>query len=410
MRMRKALYLILATVMMLLMMGATSAEKAYLDAAKTVWEWKGVEGHSEFTLDLKLSPEANLQYSGELKTKGDMESLTTYIELNLKAVQAPEGAPKFPASIKMYTKGGDLYLEKNTLNMFVEMTGGKKLDIPEEFVLIKSNAPMELNKKMMGDLFNYFYTMDLGIDTGMQKDGNRFKVSMNADKIIDLGNAYIKYTLKNADKLMSIMTTLSPQDLALSEEQRKEALKQYEEFVTPMLPEIKKMFAGSSYQMDATISSSKMTAEEKLVIKAEGVEAVIRTKSSSNELENVNIKLPSPVKAYTPEELIEVIAPPIPVPELPAAEGASAAEEAEEMPLLSVKLDGSYLVPATEETGKIGIQKKNGRMFFSLADLNKLLGEEMEYEKEFIGASELLENFGITAQWNEETRTVDFTK
>ncbi|MDO4721302.1 MAG: hypothetical protein Q4A78_11615 [Peptostreptococcaceae bacterium] len=402
--MKKTMYLILVSMMAFLMMGATSAEKAYLDATKSVLEWKGAEGKSEFTVDVKLSPELDIKYSGDLKTKSDMESLTTYIELNMKAVQAPEPVPPFPSSIRMYTKGADLYVEKKTMNSFIEVVGGQKLDIPEEFILIKSDVPMDLNKKMMGDLFHYFYTMELGVDTGLQKDGNRFTVSMNADKIVDIADAYIKYTLKNADKLMGLMA-MSPKDMVVSEEEKMEALKQYEEFVRPMLPEIKKMFAGSSYMMDTTISEGKASAEEKLVIKAEGVEAVIRTKSASNRADHVNVKLPTSVKAYTAQQLAEMIAPKIPVPTLEAEETA----EAEEIPILSVKLDGSYLIPpATEVSGKIRIEKKNGRMFFSVEDLNKLLGEEMEYEKEFIGAAELLEKFGISAIWNNETRTVDF--
>lgn len=404
--MKKTMYLILVSMMVLLMMGATSAEKAYLDATKAVWEWKGAEAQSEFTIDIKLSSEETLKYSGALKTKSDMESLTTYIELNLKAVQVPEPVPPIPSSIRMYTKGSDLYLDKKTMNAFIEMIGGQKLDIPEEFILIKSDAPMDLNKKMMGDLFNYFYTMELGIDTGLQKDGNRFTVSMNADKIIDIADAYIKYTLKNADKLFGIMA-MSPEDMVMSEEEKMELLKQYEESVKPMLPELKKLFAGSSYMMDTTISEGKVNAEEKLVIKAEGFEAVIRTKTSSKQADQVNIKLPASVKAYTAQQLGQIIAPKIPVPTMEAENTMEV--EAEEIPVLSVKLDGSYLIPpAAEVSGKIRIEKKNGRMFFSVEDLNKVLEEDMKYEKEFIGAAELLEKFGISAKWNNETRTVDF--
>ena len=42
------------------------------------------------------------------------------------------------------------------------------------------------------------------MDTGITKDGDTYKLSWNADKMVDVTNAYVKYVFKNPESIVNM--------------------------------------------------------------------------------------------------------------------------------------------------------------------------------------------------------------
>lgn len=120
----KRLSLIMAVLMIMLStMGFTSVEKAYWEENKKIMQWEGVESDQDLSLNFKTTDGFSINYKMDIKSKGIMKDMVTYIEVNTEAL---ENSPAIP-QIKMYTKGADLYINKEAFLAFVKLSSQKIL-------------------------------------------------------------------------------------------------------------------------------------------------------------------------------------------------------------------------------------------------------------------------------------------
>ena len=81
----------------------------------------------------------------DIKSKGIMKDMVTYIEVNTEAI---ENSPAIP-QIKMYTKGADLYINKEAFLAFVKLSSQKDIEIAEDFVKITNEQNVEISASLM---------------------------------------------------------------------------------------------------------------------------------------------------------------------------------------------------------------------------------------------------------------------
>lgn len=396
--MKKVLCFLMVSIMMFAMMGFTPAEEAYLKESKAVMEWKATEGSSTMDLEIKAPDGEVMKYQVQMKSKGDMEQMLTYIELSIKGVDLPKEAPVFPEKIQLYTKGADLYIDKASMKSLFKAMRGQDLAVNEDFVLLKSDANMVMDYKSLNEIMDYFYTMDLGVDTGLQKDGNRYTLNMNSDKMIDLVDAYIKYVLRNFDKMPKALFPMGvgeqPQPTA---EEMKALYDEYVKTSAAFIEQAKEALKGSTLWQTTTVRTDQVTSEGKLNLKIFGGEVTLNSKSVSRELDSVNIKLPTSVKEFSSTDMADMLT------IQPVETGAEATAEA--MPTLSVKLDGSYAL-ADGTTGKLTVKNVEGKLLYNADEMKEVLGMDLQVDSEYIDA-ETLRTFGFDVNWNAETKSVE---
>lgn len=419
--MKKVMSLCLVALMMFSLMGFTSVEKSYLEDSKKIWEWKGTEDNVVIHFSAKDPKGESLKLEIQADAKSDMKNMITFMQLNLKSVEVPKDFPAIPEKIQMYTKGADIYLDRDSFKELMKATSKKDLDIKEDFVMIKSDSPMTIDSKVMKEMMDYLYQMDLGIDSGLTKDGNKYSLTMDSDKMIDLFDAYMKYTIQNIDKFPKSFlakTTMKP----ITKEEQAKALEEYNKFSEPMIKQAKEMIKGSSFSQTTTISDDKVESNSKINLKFQGGEFVVDINTTSKKSDSVVISLPTSVKTYTSTELSQLMMPEQPTvvtpeqpkieapvqtqPEKPAVVAQPSATV--KQPVVSVQPNGKYLVPSTSEKGTLRIKMEDGKMQFNVEDLNRFFSGQIYWLEDYVSAHDLVK-FGINANWNPATHAVDLT-
>lgn len=396
--MKKVLCFLMVSIMMFAMMGFTPAEEAYLKESKAVMEWKATEGSSTMDLEIKAPDGEVMKYEVQMKSKGNMEQMLTYIELSVKGVDLPKEAPVFPEKIQLYTKGADLYIDKASMKSLFKAMRGQDLAVNEDFVLLKSDANMVMDYKSLKEIMDYFYTMDLGVDTGLEREGNRYTLNMDSDKMIDLMDAYIKYVLRNFDKMPKALFPMGvgeqPQPTA---EEMKVLYDEYVKTSAAFIEQAKEALKGSTLWQTTTVRTDQVTSEGKLSIKVLGGEITLRSQSVSRERDFVNIKLPTSVKEFSSADMADMLT------IQPVETGAEATAEA--VPMLSVKLDGSYVL-ADGTTGKLTVENVEGKLLYNANEIKEILGTDLQVDSEYVDA-ETLRSAGFDVSWNAETKSVE---
>lgn len=380
----KKLSLIMAVLMIMLStMGFTSVEKAYWEENKKIMQWEGVESDQDLSLNFKTTDGFSINYKMDIKSKGIMKDMVTYIEVNTEAL---ENSPAIP-QIKMYTKGADLYINKEAFLAFVKLSSQKDIEIAEDFVKITNEQNVEISASLMDEIMKFVEEIDLGMDMGMVQDGNKYTLNLDSDKMIDLLDAYMRYIFNNMDKLPS---SLMPADFKMTEEEKQEMLAMYDAFVTPYKDTAKAAIKGSTYYQVDTFEESKYSQEAVLDIKTPMGNGKLAMNSVSNKVSDLKISLPASVKVVNQEELNEMMMPEmLPMP-------------------LSISLDGSYVnFKGNDFTeGKIEIKNVNGATYLNVNQLSELLSTIIETKEDYIRTTDLA-NLGFDVQWNAESKTID---
>ena len=380
----KRLSLVMAVLMIMLStMGFTTVEKSYWEENKKVMEWKGIESAQDVSFTFQSPDGPNISYKMDIVSKGKIQDMITYIEIN---TQELAGSPKLP-QIKMYTKGSNLYINKEAFLAFVQLASSNNIEISEDYVMIDSQQNVEMNATLIKELMAFLEGMDLGIDSGMVQEGNKYTINLDSDKMIDLLDAYLKYIIVNIDKLPS---GLIPEQAKLTEDENKEMLDMYEAFVTPYKDTAKAAIKGSSYKQVDTFEEAKYEQEAVLDIKSPMGSGNLTMKSVSNKVEDLNISLPTSVKVITENELNEIMMPPMPP-----------------MPLM-IGLDGNYESYRNDTylEGKVEIKNINGETYLNTNQLSTALSTKIDTKDEFIKTTDL-RNLGFMVEWNPESRTID---
>lgn len=379
----KKIALVMSLVMMIFTFsGFTTAEKAYLEETKKLYDWEAIESQQDISFELTVPGQIAVSYDMDISSEASMEDFTTYIEID---TQAKGLSPKIPA-IKMYTKGADLYINTSAFVAFAKMAGieSDKLAFTEEYVMLKSEQQVEVDQNMIKELYSFMEQLDPGVDTGLVQDGNKFTVEMDSDKMVDLLDAYILAVIENIDKLPEAFMQGQP---TVSESDKQEALEMYTAFVAPYKQIIKDSIKGSTYSEVTVFEEDKYTQSASFDLKTPQGDAKLQMDSVSNRKDEADITLPTSVKVLTQSEFNALVMP---------------------SKTASVKLDGSYVMYDANgmSSGTIGIKNINGETYLKTADLSTAFSAILETNDEFVRTT-MLGTYGFQVEWNAADRTID---
>ncbi|SES81411.1 hypothetical protein SAMN05660297_00568 [Natronincola peptidivorans] len=388
--MKKMLIVMLLVVSMLTMVGFAPAETSYWEDMKAIYEWDGLEGEAEMQLKVVIPPDVDLHYNVEMYSVSNLKDFVSYMEI---VVEDVEGLQEIP-TIKLYTVGTDFYINTDAVLPLLSVMGLEEtVDIQEEYILFRNTeAPIDMNSKMLQDIIQFIEEMDLGIDLGMTKEGNTYTLKLDSDKMIDLLEAYMLYVITNIDKLPAeLMPAEMPE---LTEEDLQEVLELYDTFIAPNIPMAKAFITGSYYQQVTTFEEDAVTEETELALITPMAQIQVEGLTVSRKLTTTDIQLPESVLVFTQEDLEAFIM-------------SQFAVETQVGFKAIVDLEGSYVKPAegTFEQGTVQLKVEDGRSFIAVADASQLLDIQLEGEG-FIPVKDL-EDYGFYVIWNSDIDAIE---
>ena len=333
---------------------ADEVSNSYFDAVKSVSEWNKVD--SKVDLDLKLDlnalggefKEISTNYNFKLDSIFDTDAMFGKVKAKFTS---PVLADRPLPEVTMFVDKKDFYVNKDIFNMymlalgsdkktnkdFVKMTFDKALassmgvDANYYNNIMEKNASKATTRKVL----DFFGKIDIGMDTGLTKDGDTYKLSWNADKMVDVTNAYIKYVFKNPESIVNmykeiygidIIAEMKKSDSTMTEAKFKksmnEASVQWTKEIEPMLPKFKKLLAGSSLTLEENFGKEDYTQKFNLKIAvdlnryaeiADGtkytkplvVSATLNANSISKKLEKLDLTLPTSVENFDMNKFIK---------------------------------------------------------------------------------------------------------
>jgi hypothetical protein len=333
---------------------ADEVSNSYFDAVKSVSEWNKVD--SKVDLDLKLDlnalggefKEISTNYNFKLDSIFDTDAMFGKVKAKFTS---PVLADRPLPEVTMFVDKKDFYVNKDIFNMymlalgsdkktnkdFVKMTFDKALassmgvDANYYNNIMEKNASKATTRKVL----DFFGKIDIGMDTGLTKDGDTYKLSWNADKMVDVTNAYVKYVFKNPESIVNmykeiygidIIAEMKKSDSTMTEAKFKksmnEASVQWTKEIEPMLPKFKKLLAGSSLTLEENFGKEDYTQKFNLKIAvdlnryaeiADGtkytkplvVSATLNANSISKKLEKLDLTLPTSVENFDINKFIK---------------------------------------------------------------------------------------------------------
>ena len=333
---------------------ADEVSNSYFDAVKSVSEWNKVD--SKVDLDLKLDlnalggefKEISTNYNFKLDSIFDTDAMFGKVKAKFTS---PVLADRPLPEVTMFVDKKDFYVNKDIFNMymlalgsdkktnkdFVKMTFDKALassmgvDANYYNNIMEKNASKATTRKVL----DFFGKIDIGMDTGLTKDGDTYKLSWNADKMVDVTNAYVKYVFKNPESIVNmykeiygidIIAEMKKSDSTMTEAKFKKAMNeasvQWAKEIEPMLPKFKKLLAGSSLTLEENFGKEDYTQKFNLKIAvdlnryaeiADGtkytkplvVSATLNANSISKKLEKLDLTLPTSVENFDMSKFIK---------------------------------------------------------------------------------------------------------
>ena len=326
---------------------ADEVSNSYFDAMKSVATWNKAESKVDLNLNLDLKAlgeefkEFSTDYNLKLDTAIDTDAVLG--KLNAKFTSSAFKDFKIP-EVTMFFSKNDFYINKEVFNMymaesgyakktekdFVKMTFDKVLaeSMGVDANFYKSIMEQSTSKETSEKMFNYLSKIDIGIDMGLTKEGNTYKLDWDSDKLVDITNAYVKYTLKNPETFLNmykevygidLIAEMKKSDKTMTEEKykksMKEALVQWEKEVEPTLPKVKKVIAGSKLSVEENFGkedySQKVTFKLALDLNrisemSEGtkytkpmvVSATLTSNATSKKMEKLDLTVPTDVEVF----------------------------------------------------------------------------------------------------------------
>lgn len=326
---------------------ADEVSNSYFDAMKSVATWNKAESKVDLNLNLDLKAlgdeykEFSTDYNLKLDTAIDTEAVLG--KLNAKFTSPALKDFKIP-ELTMFFNKNDFYINKEVFNMYMAESGYAK-QTKKDFVKMtfdkvlaesmgvdanfyKSIMEQSTSKETSEKMFNYLSKIDIGIDMGLTKEGNTYKLDWDSDKLVDITNAYVKYTLKNPETFLNmykevygidLIAEMKKSDNTMTEEKykksMKEALVQWEKEVEPTLPKVKKVIAGSKLSVEENFGkedySQKVTFKlaldlNRITEMSEGtkytkpmvVSATLTSNATSKKMEKVDLTVPTDVEVF----------------------------------------------------------------------------------------------------------------
>ena len=390
--MKKVLFITLLVIMMLATVGFTSEGASYWEDMKEIYEWNAIEGKSEAELDISIpGMDIDYHYKIDVNSQSNFDDFSSYSKIEIKDVQGESDIPV----IEMYTYGSDLYINKEAVLALLAATGAAdELVIEEEYVVLESGQEdVDIDfRNVLNEVIEFIDKMDLGMDLGMEKEGGTYTLTLESDELLDLLDAYMRYIFENIDQLSNSL--VQGQEIELTEEEKQQALEEYDAFVDQYKDMAKMFIKGSKFYMEGTFEEDKYIENSRLEIKVMDMgELNMNVASTSSKLEKADFELPTSVMRITAEELVELI-----MGRIEIDTGAK----------VYISLDGTYVKFAGSdiEEGRIPLQIIDDLAYITIEDAEKLFDVELEGLADPFHMREL-DDFGFRVDWNEESKVIE---
>lgn len=390
--MKKVLFITLLVILMLATVGFTSEGASYWEDMKEIYEWNAIEGKSEAELDISIpGMDIDYHYKIDVNSQSNFDDFSSYSKIEIKDVQGESDIPV----IEMYTYGSDLYINKEAVLALLAATGAAdELVIEEEYVVLESGQEdVDINfRNVLNEVIEFIDKMDLGMDLGMEKEGDTYTLTLESDELLDLLDAYMRYIFENIDQLSNSL--VQGQEIELTGEEKQQALEEYDAFVDQYKDMAKMFIKGSKFYMEGTFEEDKYIENSRLEIKVMDMgELNMNVASTSSKLEKADFELPTSVMRITAEELVELI-----MGRIEIDTGAK----------VYISLDGTYVKFAGSdiEEGRIPLQIIDDLAYITIEDAEKLFDVELEGLADPFHMREL-DDFGFRVDWNEESKVIE---
>ena len=390
--MKKVLLITLLVIMMLATAGFTSEGASYWGDMKEIYEWNAIEGKSEAELDISIpGMDIDYHYKIDVNSQSNFDDFSSYSKIEIKDVQGESDIPV----IEMYTYGSDLYINKEAVLVLLAATGvADELVIEEEYVVLESGQEdVDIDfRNVLNEVIEFIDKMDLGMDLGMEKEGDTYTLTLESDELLDLLDAYMRYIFENIDQLSNSL--VQGQEIDLTGEEKQQALEEYDAFVDQYKDMAKMFIKGSKFYMEGTFEEDKYIENSRLEIKVMDMgELNMNVASTSSKLEKADFELPTSVMRITAEELVELI-----MGRIEIDTGAK----------VYISLDGTYVKFAGSdiEEGRIPLQIIDDLAYITIEDAEKLFDVELEGLADPFHMREL-DDFGFRVDWNEESKVIE---
>lgn len=390
--MKKVLFITLLVIMMLATVGFTSEGASYWEDMKEIYEWNAIEGKSEAELDISIpGMDIDYHYKIDVNSQSNFDDFSSYSKMEIKDVQGESDIPV----IEMYTYGSDLYINKEAVLVLLAATGvADELVIEEEYVVLESGQEdVDIDfRNVLNEVIEFIDKMDLGMDLGMEKEGDTYTLTLESDELLDLLDAYMRYIFENIDQLSNSL--VQGQEIELTGEEKQQALEEYDAFVDQYKDMAKMFIKGSKFYMEGTFEEDKYIENSRLEIKVMDMgELNMNVASTSSKLEKADFELPTSVMRITAEELVELI-----MGRIEIDTGAK----------VYISLDGTYVKFAGSdiEEGRIPLQIIDDLAYITIEDAEKLFDVELEGLADPFHMREL-DDFGFRVDWNEESKVIE---
>lgn len=271
----------------------TNVYDQYFNDMQKVMDWKEIKSDStiQTKVDIKEN-DSNMSFGYDVKVNSNYDKEQLRGELKLSFKEKGSLTPKIP-NIHIYYDSQNLYLSKESAKYFFDMLNIDK-DITKEYVKINLNtnssmpAALTLNEQFLKNysqnstqisekLIKFMKGINLGVDIGLTKNGNTYSINWDADKSIDILNAYVKYIFSNPKVFMEFYKDVFSIDMNEMYKSMnvdinvamKESLDMWNKEVEPMLSEFKKVLKGSNIILKETYGENDYKAELILKLNAD---------------------------------------------------------------------------------------------------------------------------------------------
>lgn len=398
--MKKTVLILTLAAMMLVTMVPVSAETTpgqdYWNEMKMMYEeWQAME--SEMNLELQVSFPDVIEQTFHITATSvsDMETFDSYM---LIEVETDDPAMQIP-DIELYTQGMDFYLNQEFVMFLAELAGMEdEFAMDEAFVMIQNDQmDIQLDSGFLIQILDFLEGMDLDFELDMTFEDGMYHLSMDADEMIDLLDAYLVYVMTNMED-MAMMMGMPAEELDLTEEELEELMMMYEMFVAPMMEELRVAISGSRYEQSTVFEEDAYEETASLYLTTPFGDLNLTMETSASRLEDAEIQLPTSVMIVT-EDMITMW----------MLDGMTEVEH-EESPLVAIiDVDagvamkmGEYDVSEHEITIEISPE---GRSYMPTSLAVEIFGLDMDPADEMM-AIRSLEDHGYTVEWDDYFRSI----
>lgn len=323
--MKKKLLALATAVFMLFSFAGCSAEgTALLKEMEKVCAWEATEQTGTMNFEVAAG-ESNIKLDVDYTAYTIPETLQMEMTVDPKSCSVDDktfdltkGTYKL-SPIKMYMDGLKMYISSAFIKEVCGIAGEdvtNVMDLSKDYIAVDMTdtyAQMGVDvKKLTKDSANMSKELfseleEAGVAVAIKQEGRKYTIELSAEEMISAGlKLYAKSLEMQKDSL-----TKTYKELGLTDEQIKEAMDQVEALGSDeMTATYKEMIKGSTakYVVEYTDDTQKteMTFDVKVNVGEEKLAAKFTMTDNAKKAAKKEVKMPTSVKAYTMEEIMNL--------------------------------------------------------------------------------------------------------